>query len=322
MTPPVEKHLDHLAETVRLLLDRQDSSLAPLSTAISAPAAAAPPPASPTAAPAAPAAPAPPLWRRSRLLWLAVGAGVLVVALIVGLLLLGREDTAPSSVGPKPSATTGATAGATTDTSGAATTPAPDAAAGVVNEEFLGALDPGWTWVNEDRARWTLDGEPGWLEITAQSSPPIRNLLLRDTGPAGADYVVETLLKFNPTSDFQFAGLVITGPTPDSDRLQLGRAHCSDTVCVGDGLYFDRVKAGSFVGDNHAVQLGSDVQYVLLGLDVSDNQVTARYSLDEGRTWPKLGTHPLDPGYTRVGILAHNAPQPITAGFEAFYLYP
>ncbi len=308
MTPPLEQHLDHLAETVRLLLDR-DSAAGAAGGAVQAAVAAPVRPAvrptdGPTTPPRSPAGP-------RRLWWLMAGTAVLAVAVVVGVMLLGRDDA------PSPASSAGGVVATTT-------TAAPTSAEGadVFAEEFVGELEPGWTWVNEDQARWTLDGERGWLEVTAQSSPPIRNLLLRDTAWAGDDYSVETLLRFNPVSDFQFAGLVITGASPDTDRLQLGRAYCTDGVCVGNGLYFDRVKTGSFVGDNHAVELDSTEEYVLLGLDVWDNQVTARYSVDEGKNWQELGTHPLDPGYTRVGILAHNAPQPITAGFEAFYLYP
>lgn len=315
MTPPLEQHLDHLAETVRLLLEREAGARTVETVTAPAPPAAAPTAPSPVAPTATTPLSSPP--RPTRILWLALGAAALVIAVVAGLLLLGGDETGQTAT---PSGSPSASS-ATGTASGPPSSSAPEGA-DVFVEEFLDELEPGWTWVNEDPARWTLDGESGWLEITAQSSPPIRNLLLRDTAWTGEDYAVETLLRFNPVSDFQFAGLVITGASPDTDRLQFGRAYCTDSVCVGNGLYFDRVKAGSFVGDNYAVELPSTEQYVLLSLEVWDNQVTARYSIDEGKTWQDLGTHPLDPGYTKVGILAHNAPLQITAGFEAFYLYP
>ena len=179
-------------------------------------------------------------------------------------------------------------------------------------DAFDGAVDAGWTWVNEDPTRWSIDDEPGWLHIVAQASPPISNLLIRKA-PTGS-YTVTTRLRFEPTSNFQFAGLVITGPTPDGDRLQFGRAYCDGVRCVGDGLYFDRVKAGALVGTNDSTPLKGRSE-VYLALDVTDNLVTALYSYD-GDTWSIIGTEPLDPGYTNVGLIAHQADPEIIAAFD------
>lgn len=301
MTPPLEQHLDHLAETVRILLDRETPTV---------PAAAPVIPATVTAAPSPATAP-----RGRRMLWLALGAAaVLVVAVIAGLLVLGGDEpgrTAAPSGGP--SATSGMSPGATP---GAATPGA--AATDIFLDDFDETLEAGWTWVNEDPGRWSLTAAPGSLQITAQKSPPIRNVLLRDGAWAGDDYSFSTVLRFAPTSNFQFAGLLITGPNPGGDRLQLGRAFCQDTACVGDGLYFDRVKNGSFVGDNYGFALPAGTESVHLSLDLAGTEVSAWYSLDNGENWEELGTHPLDPGYTRVGLIAHNAPTPITATFEDF----
>lgn len=318
MTPPLERHLDHLAETVRLLLDREGRGAAPGPSA-TPPAAPSPtpPPGQPTPAPAAPGATTPlasPA-RSRRLLWLAVGAAALVVAVVVGLFLLGGDDTRPSSAG---SGAGGATNPATTAPSQSPSpTPSPSVT-DIFVDDFTETLERGWSWINEDPARWSLDAEPDWLHISAQTSPPIRNLLLRDAAWAGPDYSVSTIVRFAPTSNFQFAGLVLTGPNPDGDRLQLGRAFCQDTACVGDGIYFDRVKNGSFVGDNFAFKLPAGVTTIELSLDVTGNEATAWYSIDGGENWEELGTHPLDPGYVRAGLAAHNATTEITAAFADF----
>jgi hypothetical protein len=299
MTPPLERHLDHLAETVRLLLDREDRAAPPSEAVV--------PPSEAVA----------PLARSRRVLWLALGAAALVVAVVVGLLVLGGDDPQPSSADAGPTATAGTTSDATAASPGAGTTSAP-AETDIFVDDFTEALQPGWTWVNEDPARWSLEAEPDWLHISAQASPPIRNLLLRDAAWAGTDYSVSTIVRFAPTSNFQFAGLVVAGANPDGDRLQLGRGFCEDTACVGDGIYFDRVKNGSFVGDNFAFKLPAGVTTVELSLDVTGNEATAWYSIDGGENWEELGTHPLDPGYTRAGLLAHNAPSEITAAFADF----
>lgn len=317
MTPPLERHLDHLAETVRLLLDREERAAAPgppeAPHASPPPTPSASPPVLPTppAAPAVPVSIAPqaPPARSRRLLWLAVGAAALVVAAVVGLFLLGGDDAEPPSAGSGTARTE--------SSQGRSPTPSP-AVTDIFVDDFTEALEPGWTWVNEDPARWSLEAEPDWLHISAQASPPIRNLLLRDAAWAGPDYSVSTIVRFAPTSNFQFAGLVLTGPNPDGDRLQLGRAFCEDTACVGDGIYFDRVKNGSFVGNNFAFKLPAGVTTIELSLDVTGDAATAWYSIDGGENWEELGTHPLDPGYVRTGLVAHNATTQITAAFADF----
>jgi len=85
-------------------------------------------------------------------------------------------------------------------------------------------------------------------------------------------------------------------------------------VCVGDGLYFDRVKAGALVGTNDATPIEGRSE-VFLALNVRDNLVTALYGYDGG-TWSVIGSEPLDPGYTNIGLIAHNAPNEIIAAFD------
>ena len=225
-----------------------------------------------------------PTARRHR--WVAVLGGVILLGFVgVGLLLLGGEG----------------------------------------RQEFLdewegGAVGPGWTWVNEDEAGWGFDAQ-GRLQITAQSRPPLKNLLVREADPP---FSAKTLVRFEPTRNYEFAGLVITGPSPATDRLQFGRAFCDHpTLCVGDGLYFDRVTAGSHAGANYATPI-DPVEEVYLSLEVRDGTVTAAYSYEEEGNWVVVGSHPLGPGPTRVGINASNGdPESTTnipASFEAFYL--
>lgn len=320
MTPPLEQHLDHLAKTVQMLLDREagtgavEQPAADSGTPVTA--ARTPPPAAPTTpASTPPAGPGPglPLWRQPR--WI-VGAAVLLVAAVVTGVLLWRGTTSDPGT---PAAGTAPTTSAAPATQSGSETPSDAPDEDIFVDEFDVPLYSGWTWVNEDPARWSLTAEPGWLQITAQQSPPMRNVLLRDAAWAGDDYDVATVVRFTPTSNFQFAGLILTGPNPEGDWLQFGRSFCDDDgVCVGDGLYFDRVKDGSLVGDNYATKLPADTGEIMLSLSVRPNEVSAWYSLDDGVNWTDLGAHPRDPGYTRVGVLAHQAATPVTASFREF----
>ena len=127
-----------------------------------------------------------------------------------------------------------------------------------VRDDFDGALDPDWEWLNEDPTRWSLDEVPGSISIVAQDVGPdgTHNMLVRSIPKRfdpDAFLTVSTRVAFDPTSNFQFAGLMIGGADPDVDRLQLGRSYCDVDVCALGGLYFDRIESGNFVGDNYAL---------------------------------------------------------------------
>lgn len=246
---------------------------------------------------------------------------MLVAAVVAGVLVWRgtASDPGTPAAGTAPTTSAGATTRTAPETQSGSETPSGAPDTDIFLDEFDVPLYSGWTWVNEDPARWSLTAEPGWLQITAQQSPPMRNVLLRDAAWAGDDYDVATVVRFTPSSNFQFAGLILTGPNPDGDRLQFGRSFCDDDgVCVGDGLYFDRVKDGSLVGDNYAKKLPADTGEVVLSFSVRPNEVSAWYSVDDGETWADLGAHPRDPGYTRIGLIAHQATTPITASFREF----
>ena len=78
-------------------------------------------------------------------------------------------------------------------------------------DEFDGALGEGWQWVLENPQTWSLNSQPGWLEMVVSSGSvsagSAENLLLRPA-PEG-NFELETKVKFKPTGDFQIAGLLI-----------------------------------------------------------------------------------------------------------------
>jgi hypothetical protein len=78
------------------------------------------------------------------------------------------------------------------------------------------------------------------------------------------------------------------------------------------------MKNGAFVGENFGFALPEGTETVHVSLDLGGGAVSPWYRLDAGENWRELGSHPLDPGCTRVGVLAHNAPPSITATFEDF----
>jgi hypothetical protein len=53
-------------------------------------------------------------------------------------------------------------------------------------------------------------------------------------------------VKFSPSQNFEFAGLVIL--FDERSVLQAGRAYCGLGNCPGSGFYFDNLQNGSTVG--------------------------------------------------------------------------
>ena len=193
-------------------------------------------------------------------------------------------------------------------------------------DDFDGSLDPTWQWWNEDATHWSLTDADGWLSIVAQDSgtdAPI-NLLVRPLepplGPESMS-IFTTRVAFEPTSNFQFAGLAITPADSASERVQFGRAFCDDFHCALDGLYFDHLVGGEIVGQNHAIPFADTpelfIQLALADSGEGDWVVLAAFSFD-GVEWNYLGEHRIEFEPARVGLIAGQAPTELLAAFDFF----
>jgi serine/threonine protein kinase len=262
------------------------------------------------------------------LLWAVAGFGVIGVfalVLIFGIALLSTK------LSPSNSATTPATEaiGSTnapvplpTSTAQPIPIPATDVSStNVFQDDFVGQLAEGWTWLEEDPARWSLSKVPGSLQILVSdasfdgpSLPP--NILLRDS-PTG-DFEITTSLRFAPTANYQVAGLVVF--QDHGNALQLGRGFCDiENDCVGDGIYFDNFENGSVVGTSHKASFHGQVTY--LRVKRIGNTYTAYYSAD-GENWIMLGEQVRDFSQIRVGVVAAQSSTEIPALFDFFTMKP
>jgi len=184
-------------------------------------------------------------------------------------------------------------------------------------DNFAGQLAEGWTWLEEDPAKWSLSAVDGSLQIMVSDASfdgpylPL-NILLREA-PAG-DFEISTALHFAPTSNYQAAGLVVF--QDQGDVLQLSRAFC-DIVnsCTGDGVYFDNFENGSVTGSNFNTPFQGEIIYLRLRRE--GNTYTGYYSTD-GENWTMLGTHTRDFSPIRVGLVAAQASAQIPAIFDYF----
>ena len=182
------------------------------------------------------------------------------------------------------------------------------------NDDFAGSLAPGWSWVNPDPGGRSLTTSPGALAIDVQRDP--FNVLVRPS-PPGA-YRITTLVRFQPTSNFQFAGLVVLGEDT-ANRIQFGRAFCNGPACWGDGAYLDNMVDAEIIGGPDSTPLGR-LDEVYLSLVFDGARYTAYVSPD-ATTWTPVGSVVRQFTSSRVGLIAAQA-QTITttAEFDFFTL--
>ena len=123
-------------------------------------------------------------------------------------------------------------------------------------------------------------------------------------------------MNFAPTSNFQFAGLVVF--QDKANVLQYGRAFCdlADT-CSGGGIYFDNFENGSITGSSSMI--ATEIPAIHLRLRRLGTTYTAYYS-EDGENWILLGEHIRDPVQPRVGLMAAQAAEQIPAAFDYFML--
>jgi beta-xylosidase len=191
---------------------------------------------------------------------------------------------------------------------------------GLFRDDFDGVLAAGWSWIREDPTHWNQTDAPGALRIVLQpggigsiAGSLANNLLLRQA-PDG-DFEIATLVRFTPTSDFQYAGLLIY--QDDANGLQLGRAFCSAPGgCAGNGIYFDRTRHGEF-GENYATATANQSE-AHLRLRREGATYTGIYS-EDGANWIVIGQHTADLTSLRVGLIAAQAYEAeTTADFDYF----
>jgi len=185
-------------------------------------------------------------------------------------------------------------------------TPTPASCTSGMDEFGSSTLGTCWSWIREDRSKWSLSR--GNLCITTQAgslyfdSNDTRNVLLR-AAPSG-DFSIETHVYYAPTENFQKAGLVVYADDDNAAVLALAYCESSTPGCQGRGVFFDFESGGGLVG-NPARHLGSSVNHVYLRITKTGTTLTGHYSLN-GADWQYLGTHDLGTmagRFNRVGLI-------------------
>ncbi len=179
-------------------------------------------------------------------------------------------------------------------------------------EKFSRQLSPGWTWIDEQRESWRLNGGnlelkvvpvPEGLQSGGRKHP---NLLLRDPGTQG-DFAVEVQLQIRPTSDREHAGVVIYF---DGDNYvainkevrggDLGSASAkAEIVMVAEKAAKPEVREKAY-----------EHEEVCLRLSVVGRKVIGQFRHYDSDEWQTLGELDMpNQGACKVGLLAGGPPK-------------
>ncbi len=179
-------------------------------------------------------------------------------------------------------------------------TPTPDPR--FFRDDFNGILDAGWSWVREDPLNWSLNRSP-WLP-----ADQCRRWICSSTAQiptcSCARHRRETFksrlkLRFDPTRNYQFAGLIIY--ENNANFIQAGRGYCNSMGCVGAGLYMNYYENGMIVKPDFGQTFG-DIDPLLLRLSRRDDTYTFEASTD-GKVWFIIGSHTSDMNPLQIGLV-------------------
>lgn len=149
-------------------------------------------------------------------------------------------------------------------------------------------LNPDWRWIREEPANWSLTAAPGKLRISAVTTSDIwktgnnqKNLLVQSV--PYDDFALTTRLSFNPTADYQSAGLLVY--TDDDHYIKVERAY---NVAEGGNVF-------RLIRENGTTSTGKQItsdpissNLVYLKLVKAGSSFTGYFSVD-GTTWTIIG---------------------------------
>ncbi len=154
----------------------------------------------------------------------------------------------------------------------------------IFRDDFNGALQPGWTWENENKSRWNMTSD-GWLQILGEDASLLggqaqSNLLWRDL-PEG-NFAISVHLRAIPVANFQQATIYLYEDL--QNYVAINRGYCGPCRPQGNGIYMEYKIGGA--GGSYS----SGVQETDLYLKLeSKNNVLSGYFATQPDQWQRLG---------------------------------
>ncbi len=192
-------------------------------------------------------------------------------------------------------------------------TPLPEGV--IFRDDFEGELQPGWTWENENPAKWTFTDD-GWLQIIGENDALLQenrqNNLLWYALPDG-DFVITAHLRSKPFANFhQTAIFIYEDP---ENYVTINRGYCDLCPTGGGGFYMDYKISGQWGSYNVA----TDAEDVYLRLESTDKTISGYYAT-EPDNWKRLGRFGNYFQFKKVGIGVSNvrAAEDVVGLFDYF----
>lgn len=172
----------------------------------------------------------------------------------------------------------------------------------IFRDDFDQQLKSGWAWLNERADTWSLETQPGFLQINAISGyyklGNASNILLFDAPQD--NFVIETSFIFDPEESEQFAGLIAL----DSNQnfIQAGLGYCAPVVgCLGRGLYVDVYQNGNLTLPRNAAAYTSNNLFIRL---VFQDGKMILFTSQDNFSWFRMFERELPFDISQVGLIA------------------
>ncbi len=171
----------------------------------------------------------------------------------------------------------------------------------IFRDDFNGSLQPGWTWENENKDKWTFTDD-GMLQIIGQGESLLienrqYNLLWLELPPG--EFVVTVHLITKPFQDFHQAAIFLY--EDPKNYVTINRGFCSPCATGGNGFFMDYKVSGAW-GDYNYKTEATDV-YLRLE---SKGQTISGYFATEPGNWQRLGRFGNYFTFKKVGLGVSN----------------
>ena len=179
----------------------------------------------------------------------------------------------------------------------------------IFRDDFDGYLQPGWTWLNEDPARWSFTDD-GWLEIVGGNPPFFQegndiglvNFLTREL-PEG-EFMITAHIKADPKENFHQATIYIYQDR--SNYIALNTGFCSICPTGGPGFYMETFIDNNPFGDTYYLPRDPTKTEVYLRLVNEAGSITGYYATTPG-DWQRAGAFGNYFDFKLVGLGATNS---------------
>jgi len=174
-------------------------------------------------------------------------------------------------------------------------------------DDFDGALQPGWTWINQDPDRWSFMN--GWLRIVAddpafymEENYGLVNFLTREV-PSG-EFVITAHVRADPAMNFQQATIYIF--EDHENYIALNTGYCSICASQGPGYFMETYIDSNPFEDVYVHSREPNDTNVYLRLVNQAGSVTGYFATAPGE-WQRAGAFGNFFEFKSVGLGATNS---------------